>query len=185
MKTTTKLLRYPLPEVALGDEIRIRFGKTSINNCTYYVRGWIDGRLVLRRRVAAHNVWSYEVVDGLWWNWHSHHAKIKKAGNGSWSKPYKRELIIPTFASITAKKEQRVKNNLLTASQVSAESGVSMSTVFRYKTDGLLDEFMVGEGRNARFRRGAIAQVRKLQKEGLAMRGKRHGLGLGNLKFRG
>lgn len=73
----------------------------------------------------------------------------------------------------------------LTASQVSAESGVSMSTVFRYKNNGLLDEFMVGEGRNARFRRGAIAKVRKLQKEGLAMRGKRHGLGLGNLKFRG
>lgn len=78
------------------------------------------------------------------------------------------------------------KPNPLTASQVAAEAGIATATVFRYKADGLLDEFMIGEGRTARFRRGAIARVRKLQKEGLAMRGKgkRHVYG-GGLKFRG
>lgn len=181
MKTATKLLRYPLPDLVLGDEIRVRFGKT---NTRYYVRGRVDDRLIIRHWVAARSAWSYEVVDGLWWNWYSHYAKIRKAGS-SWSEPFRRELVIPTFVRVTAKKEQKMKNNLLTGSQVSAESGVSMATVFRYKNDGLLDEFMVGEGRAARFRRGAIARVRKLQKEGLAMRGKRRGLELGELKFRG
>lgn len=124
---------------------------------------------------AVTPAWRFDSVQR--WNGTSKDRGIIKGPGSNPGRPPASQDLIDTGESI------KMPDHLLTATEVSAQSGVSMGTVFRYKADGSLDEFMVGEGRTARFRRGAIRRVKQLQKQGLAMRGKKKPFG--PLSFRG
>lgn len=64
------------------------------------------------------------------------------------------------------------REQLMSASELARESGVSPATVFRYKYRRMLDEYQRGVGRTAMFTRKSISAVKRLRKAGLAMRGR-------------
>lgn len=70
---------FPLPPVSIGDKIIIAYAKGNFNNCTYHVRGFVDGRIVLAKYSRRKKYYTYSVETGIWWSYVKTYAKIKKA----------------------------------------------------------------------------------------------------------